>query len=61
MKNEKEINSILLVNWYLIKLQLEESCHKKTKLTRKFLSCKIKKIISNNKSNQISTSKKTIY
>lgn len=40
------INSILLVNWYLINLQLNKnSCKSRKHLTRNYLNCKISKAL----------------
>lgn len=48
MQDNKElINSILLVNWYLINLQLDKnSCKDRKHLTRNYLTCKISKALS---------------
>lgn len=45
--NKELINSILLVNWYLINLQLDKSsCVNRKHLTRNYLTCKISKAFS---------------
>lgn len=48
MSNRKEaINSILLVNWYLVNLQLDKSsCPNRTELTKKYLTCKVSKALT---------------
>lgn len=47
MNNKELINSILLVNWYLINIQLDKkSCPDRRTLTKNYLTCKISKALS---------------
>lgn len=49
MNKKEEINSILLVNWYLLRLQLDKDCCKeRQKIARNYLTSKISKALSNN-------------
>lgn len=41
----KEVESILLLNWYYIKCYTEDKKCKKTKLTKKYLFDKIKNLL----------------
>lgn len=52
MEDKKDIiNSILLANWYLINLQLKENlCKDKKILAKNYLTCKISKALTLEKS-----------
>jgi len=43
--SKEEVDSILLVNDYLIDCKYHRSCCRKTELTRKYLTSKIKKAL----------------
>lgn len=45
MKNEKQIDSILLANWYLTKCKIEKKPEHKTELARKYLVAKVKEAL----------------
>lgn len=48
MSNKRLINSILLINWYLINIQLSDKyCFSKKKITKDYLTYKISKALSN--------------
>jgi hypothetical protein len=46
-KRKEVINSILLINWYLVNLKLDgTACSERTELTKKYLTSKISKTLS---------------
>lgn len=61
MSDKKEtINSILLVNWYLVNLQLDKnSCSNRTELTKNYLTCKISKALT--PANNITSQKVKVF
>lgn len=44
--SKKELDDILLANWYYVKCEFEKPECQKTKLARKFLACVIKKVLT---------------
>jgi hypothetical protein len=51
---KKDVDSILLTNWYLIKCKIENPSCPKTELARKYLAAKINKALFER--NQLSNS-----
>jgi hypothetical protein len=49
MDNKKEIDSIIIANWYLTKCKIENPLSLKTELAKKYLNEKIKNLLSDKK------------